>query len=126
MQSETQNGIKISSRKVGLFYEKIAQIYLLNQGYEIIAKNLFTKYGEIDILAKKEFRFYIFEVKGGKRKEEIFERFSKQKLERLKKLSEFIRVKYNLKLLFTDGIIIVTMEGTISVIHIKNILQQGC
>lgn len=126
MQSETQNGIKISSRKVGLFYEKIAQIYLLNQGYEIIAKNLFTKYGEIDILAKKKFRFYIFEVKGGKRKEEIFERFSKQKLERLKKLSEFIRVKYNLKLLFTDGIIIVTMEGTISVIHIKNILQQGC
>ncbi len=126
MQSETQNGIKLSKRKIGYEFEKIAIKYLLKNRYIILDKNIYTRFGEIDILAKKGKDYYIFEVKGGRKKEEIFERFTNRKLERLKRLSEYISSKYNSESVFTDGILIVTMEGTILVIHIKNILQQGC
>jgi len=126
MQSETQNGIKLSTRKIGYEFEKIAISYLIKNKYIILDKNIYTRFGEIDILAEKNKNYYIFEVKGGRRKEEIFERFTKGKLKRLKKLSEYISSMYNSENVFIDGILIVTMEGTILIIHIKNILQQGC
>jgi len=126
MQSETQNGIKISTRKIGFEYEKIALNYLLKKGYIILGKNIYTRFGEIDILAKKDNNIYIFEVKGGKSWDGIIDRFSYKKLKRLRQLSELVSLKYDSENVFIDGILIVTMEGTILVFHIKNILQQGC
>ncbi|MFN3412298.1 MAG: YraN family protein [Exilispira sp.] len=126
MQSETQNDIKLSKREIGYKYEKIAREYLIKNGYLILENNIYTRFGEIDILAKKGNNYYIIEVKGGIKREEIFERFSKSKLRKLLKLTEFISLKYNSEFVFTDGIIISTMEGRVTITYIENILQQGC
>lgn len=50
----------------GFEYEQIAQRYLKFNGYQIVAVNFFCRFGEIDIIAKKD-RYIIFvEVKGRK------------------------------------------------------------
>ncbi len=122
MQSEIVKRKRFTSREIGFIYETIACNYLIKSGFEVIKKNLFTRFGEIDILAKKEENFYIFEVKGGKNFEEIYERFSKTKMLKLNKLAQYICRKENLESIYVDGIIICAKEGTIMIRHIKNIL----
>lgn len=53
----------INQRKFGNIGEKIAQCYLLNQGYDIIETNFYTRRGEIDIIAKKDNYIIFVEVK---------------------------------------------------------------
>jgi putative endonuclease len=48
---------------VGKWGEDLAAVYLQEQGYEIIARNLRTPYGEIDIIARKLGRLVFIEVK---------------------------------------------------------------
>lgn len=122
MQSETQKGIKLTKRKIGKNFEKIAEIYLLKRNYEILEKNLYIGNNEIDILAKKDDNYYLFEVKGGSGEEDILSRFSKKKLNNLRKLAELVCLKYEIDTIFIDGIVIVTMEGKITIVHLKNIL----
>lgn len=50
--------------KVGYLGEKIAAEFLKRKGYEVLEKNLwFKRYGEIDIIAKKNNIYYFIEVK---------------------------------------------------------------
>ena len=53
----------LNKRKFGIIGEKIAQGYLVNEGYEIINTNFYTRRGEIDIIAKKEQCIIFVEVK---------------------------------------------------------------
>ncbi|MEK7664162.1 MAG: YraN family protein [Patescibacteria group bacterium] len=46
-----------SSKLVGDKGEKIACEYLVEKGYKILAKNYSISFGEIDIIAKKKWRF---------------------------------------------------------------------
>ena len=41
-------------RSIGAEQETKVQEYLQTLGYEIVARNFYTKHGEIDIIAKKE------------------------------------------------------------------------
>ena len=52
-----------NKRKVGANYEKIAGEYLISQGYEIIEYNFYSRFGEIDIIAKHNGFFVFAEVK---------------------------------------------------------------
>lgn len=47
----------------GKFGEKAARGYLLKKGYEIIASNYHSEYGEIDVIAKKDDSLLFVEVK---------------------------------------------------------------
>ena len=40
-------------QQIGKLGEKISQEYLIKKGYKIQEKNFISKYGEIDIIAKK-------------------------------------------------------------------------
>lgn len=51
------------NRKVGTFGEMLVITYLENQNYKIIDKNFYTKYGEIDIIAKDKDEYVFIEVK---------------------------------------------------------------
>lgn len=53
----------INKRKIGIIGEKLAQKYLIDKEYKIIATNFYTKRGEIDIIAKKEQCIVFVEVK---------------------------------------------------------------
>lgn len=58
----------------GFEYEKIAKRYLLDRGYEIIEENFTCRFGEIDIIASKDFRLHFIEVKGRKNTEHGYPR----------------------------------------------------
>ncbi|MBV5277682.1 MAG: YraN family protein [Campylobacteraceae bacterium] len=51
------------SLKQGREAEQKASIYLQKKGYEIITQNFYSKFGEIDIIAKKENVLHFCEVK---------------------------------------------------------------
>ncbi|NLJ58932.1 MAG: YraN family protein [Tissierellia bacterium] len=52
------------SKNKGYKYENIAKKYLISKNYEILEENFFSKFGEIDIIAKKNGRIHFIEVKG--------------------------------------------------------------
>lgn len=73
MEEETIQRNKISTKELGLFAEGIARHYLLNKGYEIIAKNYKFNFGELDIVAKKDEKIIFVEVKAHQKYYEGFE-----------------------------------------------------
>lgn len=52
-----------SKKQIGNLGEKIAEVYLLEKGYEIIDRNYFSQYGEIDLIAKISDQLIFVEVK---------------------------------------------------------------
>jgi putative endonuclease len=56
-----------STRERGLAAEEVAARYLLDTGHHILKRNLSTRYGEIDILAKKNGEFIAVEVRSHRR-----------------------------------------------------------
>lgn len=59
--STTSNSL--SSRAIGQRSEDIAERYLRDIGYRILRRNIFTRWGEIDILAVYQDEFVCVEVK---------------------------------------------------------------
>ena len=53
----------MNKRKKGKFGEELARSFLKNQGIEIIKKNYFTKYGEIDLIGIEKETIIFIEVK---------------------------------------------------------------
>jgi len=51
------------SQKTGEIGEHLAARYLISKGYKVIERNYTKKWGEIDIVAKKNKILYFFEVK---------------------------------------------------------------
>ncbi len=68
----------------GKEFENIAIEYLKRKGYEIIGRNIRSKYGEIDILADYKGRKIVVEVKGGRCFNPV-ENFTKKKYEKILK-----------------------------------------
>ena len=59
---------RASRRAVGAHYEEEAARYLEQQGYQILERNFFSRYGEIDLIAKDEDTLVFVEVKYRKTK----------------------------------------------------------
>ena len=49
--------------EIGKIGEKIAKTFLMKQGFSVLETNYRTKYGEIDIIAKKDNKLRFIEVK---------------------------------------------------------------
>lgn len=54
---------KENCRKIGTVYENKAVLFLQEKGYQIIETNFYTRYGEIDIIAKDGSYLVFAEVK---------------------------------------------------------------
>ena len=52
--------------KIGTIYENKSVKYLIKENYKIITQNYYTRFGEIDIIAKKNETLYLIEVKSEK------------------------------------------------------------
>lgn len=52
-----------NKRKIGAEQEELAEQYLIKQGYHILQKNFYSRFGEIDIIAKKDKYLVFIEVK---------------------------------------------------------------
>ena len=53
----------MNKKQLGQFGEKLAQNYYQKLGYQLIAKNIWTPGGEIDLLFTKDQKIFIVEVK---------------------------------------------------------------
>ena len=62
----------MNTRKIGNIAEDRAGRFLETNGYEIIDRNFYTKFGEIDIIVKKDNVLHFIEVKSGKNFESIY------------------------------------------------------
>ena len=62
----------MKTREKGNIAEEKAVIFLEENGFQIVKRNFYTKFGEIDIIAFKEGIFHFIEVKSGKNFEPIY------------------------------------------------------
>lgn len=52
-----------NKRKIGAEQEALAEQYLIKQGYHILQKNFYSRFGEIDMIATKDKYLIFIEVK---------------------------------------------------------------
>ena len=60
---EWRDDMKQKNYEVGKLGEKIAENYLTKNGYQLIAKNFHTRFGEIDLIVTKNNKLIFVEVK---------------------------------------------------------------
>lgn len=80
----------------GIVGEDEACAYLKNQGFEIIERNFHSKFGEIDIVAKRGEILHFIEVKSTSGDYEASYRLSPQKYEKILKTLNFYLLKKGL------------------------------
>jgi len=73
----------------GYYYEKLVAEYLRGKGYKILARNLRSPFGEIDILAEDNGKKVIVEVKGGRAFNPV-ENFTRRKFNKLLKTAYYL------------------------------------
>lgn len=107
---------------VGRSGEDLAINYLLKKNYKILKRNLFCRYGEIDILARDKETTVLVEVKTVRGEKfglaEDLVRFQKQL--KLKKLALFISQKMACDDIRIDVIAINISGQSVKINHIKN------
>ena len=85
-------------KQVGSEKEQAAGSFLRMQGYEILEYNFFTKYGEIDIVAKDGEYLVFVEVKyrSNKRKRLPEEAISYRKMQKITKAAQYYMLRHGL------------------------------
>ena len=106
--------------------EVIAIKYLQKHSYQILDTNFkFGRFGEVDIIAKKNWKIIFIEVKY--RSSEAYwlpeEAITKYKLSKCKKTAEFFLAKnqYDFENIRFDAITILKQEKSYKITHYKNI-----
>lgn len=89
----------LSSIQIGRIGEQIAHSYLSSKGLHVIDKNFRTKYGEIDLIIKKDKKIIFVEVKTrvGNQKGMPYEAVTRNKYSHLKLAAQLYVLKNNLK-----------------------------
>ncbi len=87
------------TQKIGEIGENEAVIFLEKQGFILLKRNVSNKFGEIDIIAKKNNIHYFFEVKTGYKEGFVnpAENLTKNKLRKFFKSVEYYNFVENIK-----------------------------
>lgn len=113
------------SREKGKEGENIAQYYLQKKGYTILQKNIYSRYGEIDIIALKEQVLHLVEVKNYKPNSLVPSIFSiaESKQQKLQATLETLldTVEEDFEELQFDAILV---QNGIVIEHLKNIINS--
>jgi putative endonuclease len=106
----------------GKLFENIACKYLISKGYKIISKNLYSRFGEIDILATKDKKLIIIEVKGGKFR---YQNINKNKLNKI--INTFLhkenKISNNMNSFDAIQIDLIFIDEKNNIEHIQNIIE---
>ncbi len=106
------------SRAKGNIAEDLACIFLDENGFTILERNFYSRFGEIDIIALKDDVLHFVEVKSGLDYESAVGNLTPRKISRLVKTGYIYMKKNSLDLDFTHDALIVTQK---SIEFIKNI-----
>jgi putative endonuclease len=52
-----------TTRQKGAYFEYLAEMFLVKQGFTLIYKNFYTKYGEIDLVCQRKGALHFIEIK---------------------------------------------------------------
>ena len=98
------------SRAKGNEAEELASRYLYDNGFEILEKNFYSRFGEIDIIAYKDDTLHFVEVKSGEDYERAIQNITPTKLSRLIKTGDVYMKKNNTELDFMYDALVVVDE----------------
>ncbi len=111
-------------KKLGQWGEDTAARYLLSKGYKILARNYFTRYGELDIICERGNTLTFVEVKTRRNSKFGFpeESITSRKKEHIRKaaLSYMEAARHSYREISFDVISIMLEAGTEKLNHIKN------
>ncbi|ANV98080.1 hypothetical protein BBW65_04370 [Helicobacter enhydrae] len=95
---------------LGAVYEQMAAEFLASRGFEIIERNFHSRFGEIDIVAKKDSVLHFIEVKGSQSRYRA-DAISPSKLSKILKTIEFYLYVNDLEVAYcVDAIVIVDQQ----------------
>ena len=106
------------TQQLGQKGEDQAVVYLKNHGFSIIDRNVANKFGEIDVVAKKDKIHYFFEVKAGYKGGFVnpAENLTKEKLRKFLKSVEYYVLINKINNYRAQGIIVLfDRQGSVSV-----------
>jgi len=106
------------SRAKGNLAEEKACEFLCENGFIILERNFYSRFGEIDIIATKEEVLHFIEVKSGLDFESAIQNITPQKISRLIKTADIYMKKNSLDLLYEFDAIVVTPKN---IEYIQNI-----
>jgi putative endonuclease len=96
------------SRAKGNIAEDKAVSFLTQNGYQIIQRNFYSRFGEIDIIATKDDVLHFVEVKSGEDYELAVQNITPRKLSRIVKTLQVYMKKNTLHVDFMIDAVIVT------------------
>ena len=99
------------SREKGNIAEDNACDFLLNNGYMIIERNFYSRFGEIDVIATKEEVFHFVEVKSALDYELAIQNITPTKLSRFIKTVNVYLKKNSLDVDFMIDALVVTPQN---------------
>ncbi len=106
------------SRSKGNAAEEKACAFLYDNGFSIIERNFYSRFGEIDIIASKDEVLHFVEVKSGETYEKAIQNITKRKISRMLKTGDtYIKKNYYNGFIQYDAIAIVEEN----VFYIENI-----
>jgi putative endonuclease len=106
------------SRAKGDAGEEKACSYLRSLGFDIIDRNVYSRFGEIDIIGVKDEVLHFIEVKSGNDYESAVQNITPTKLHRFLLTVESYLKKHQLDMMYCIDGVIVTPSG---VTHLENI-----
>jgi len=98
----------LTTREKGNISEQKAVDFLETLFFEIVERNFYSRFGEIDIIAKKDNIFHFIEVKSGKNFQSIYN-VTPKKLQKIIKTINFYIKKHNIT--FPYQIDIITIDN---------------
>lgn len=112
-----------STKKLGHDGEQLAAQFLLNKGYKIVAQNLVTKVGEVDILALDGTTTVVVEVKTKSNLAYGWpsEMITSAKLRKLRQLANWLKTRYNMKDYRIDVVSVLIVAGNPKIEHLIGI-----
>lgn len=106
------------SREKGNLAEDKACEFLLNYDFNILERNFYSRFGEIDIIASKDEVLHFIEVKSGLDYESAVQNITPQKLSRLIRTGDTYMKKNAFDISFVYDAIIITPKN---IEYIENI-----
>ena len=99
------------SREKGNLAEDRASEFLLENGFSIVERNFYSRFGEIDIIAVKDDVLHFIEVKSGLDYESAIQNVTPTKLSRLIKTGDVYMKKNSLDVDFVYDALVVTPKA---------------
>ena len=96
------------SRAKGNLAEDRASVFLFDNGFNLIERNFYSRFGEIDIIATKDEVLHFIEVKSGLDYESAIQNITPKKLSRLIKTGNAYLKKNKLDVDFVYDAVVVT------------------